>query len=147
MITSISFPWQECCSLVNRETGHNCAGYSTIMLKLTMCAAGQKFPTHSLDAWMEADQSEATTYYGYDTNITLSKPGQKFPTHGLDRHTKRATAALCMYVVKGGGGGGHSTGGTSTINSIIVVFPRGPSTTILSSGVHLLCIWGGRGGG
>ena len=78
----------------NRETNHDCADYSSIMLKIAMCAAGQKFPTHSLDACMEAGQSEATTYYGYDKNITLSKQGQKFPTHGLDRHTERASSFL-----------------------------------------------------
>ena len=66
------------------------------MLTITLCAAGQKFPTHSLDACMEADQSEATTYYGYDTNITLSKLGRKFPTHELDRHTKRPSHCACM---------------------------------------------------
>ena len=65
------------------------------MIKITMGAAGQKLPTYSLDACMEANQSEATTYYGYDTNITRSKLRQKFPTHRLDRH-KRASHRACM---------------------------------------------------
>ena len=70
------------------------------MLTITMCAAGQKFPTHSLDACMQADQSEATTYYGYDTNITLSKPDRSFrPTDLITTLSVQATVHVCSQGV------------------------------------------------
>ena len=45
------------------------------MLKITMCAAGQKFPTHLLDACIEANQSESTNYYGYDKKYYIEQTG------------------------------------------------------------------------
>ena len=45
MISVVSFSRQESCSFVNHETDHDYADYRTIMLKITICAVGQKFTT------------------------------------------------------------------------------------------------------
>ena len=77
------------------------------MLKITMCVAGQKFPSQSLDPCMEADQSESTIYCGSDKH--------HIEQAGIEISDPRACmiATLCVgasvHVRSQGEGGGHST--------------------------------------